>query len=68
MQRGSQPVNLAVRHGADLAEILGDDQVGSEPAKQVGRDADDGSPRVTQAADLRIDRRSARGNVRPVWR
>ena len=36
-----QPMDFAVRDGAYLAEILGDDEVGGEPAEQLGVHRDD---------------------------
>ena len=49
---------VAARNGADLAQILGHDEVGRELRDQVGVDGIEGAPVGERIADGRVDRRA----------
>jgi hypothetical protein len=60
MDRIRQPVHLAICYCTDLAQPLGDDEIGPELPDLSGVECDYRAASLAQAAHLRIDR-SARG-------
>jgi len=52
---GGEAMYLAVTHGAHLTEILGEDQVGSEPPDHRTVDRDYRTPGIAQRANLGVD-------------
>ena len=63
-----QPMDLAVGHRADLAEILGDDEIGRQPAQRLRVDGDDRAARLAQPPHLGIDGRARAAMDRSAWR
>ena len=61
--RLGQPVDGPVRHGADLAQVLGDHEVGREPAQRLGIDRMTGRARVAQPPHLGVDGRAGQRRV-----
>jgi hypothetical protein len=54
VRRRREPVNLSFGHRADLTEILGDEQVGGQPAERGGVHADDGLAGTVEPQDFGI--------------